>query len=30
VAGQVEDPNFGQIVSAQAPRLVQLAAKFRF
>jgi hypothetical protein len=26
----VEDPNFGQIVSAQAPRLVQLAAKFRF
>jgi hypothetical protein len=30
VAGQVEDPNFGQIVSAQAPRLVQLAAKFSF
>jgi hypothetical protein len=30
VDGQVEDPNFGQIVSAQAPRLVQLAAKFRF
>jgi Carboxypeptidase regulatory-like domain len=30
VAGQVEDPNFGQIVSAAAPRLVQLAAKFSF
>jgi Carboxypeptidase regulatory-like domain len=30
VDGQVEDPNFGQIVSARAPRLVQLAAKFSF
>src|ERR1700733_10517380 len=30
VDGQVEDPNFGHIVSAQAPRLVQLAAKFSF
>jgi len=30
VDGQVEDPNFGQIVSAAAPRLVQLAAKFSF
>jgi Carboxypeptidase regulatory-like domain len=30
VAGQAEDPNFGQIVSAAAPRLVQLAAKFSF
>ncbi len=30
VDGQVEDPNFGRIVSAQAPRLVQLAAKFSF
>ena len=30
VDGQVEDPNFGQIVSAQAPRLLQLAAKFTF
>ncbi len=30
VDGQVEDPNFGQIVSAAAPRLVQLAAKFNF
>jgi Carboxypeptidase regulatory-like domain len=30
VDGQVEDPNFGQIVSAHAPRLVQLAAKFSF
>jgi outer membrane receptor protein involved in Fe transport len=30
VDGQVEDPNFGKIVSAAAPRLVQLAAKFAF
>jgi hypothetical protein len=30
VDGQVEDPNFGKIVGAAAPRLVQLAAKFRF
>jgi hypothetical protein len=30
VDGQIEDPNFGRIVSAQAPRLVQLAAKFSF
>ncbi len=30
VDGQVEDPNFGQIVSAAAPRLVQLVAKFNF
>ncbi len=31
VDGQVDDTrNFGQIVSAQAPRLVQLAAKFNF
>lgn len=30
VDGQMEDPNFGQIVSAAAPRLVQLAAKFSF
>ena len=30
VDGQTEDPNFGQIVSAAAPRLVQLAAKFTF
>jgi hypothetical protein len=30
VDGQIEDPNFGQIVSAAAPRLVQLAAKFTF
>jgi hypothetical protein len=30
VDGQIEDPNFGQIVSAQSPRLVQLAAKFTF
>ena len=30
VDGQVEDPNFGQIVSAAAPRLLQLAAKYNF
>jgi hypothetical protein len=30
VDGQVEDPNFGQIVSAATPRLVQLVAKFNF
>jgi hypothetical protein len=30
VDGQIEDPAFGQIESAQAPRLVQLAAKFAF
>ncbi|WP_353073667.1 hypothetical protein [Tunturiibacter gelidiferens] len=31
VDGQVEDTqNFGKIVSAAAPRLVQLAAKFSF
>jgi hypothetical protein len=30
VDGEVNDSNFGNIVSAAAPRLVQLAAKFRF
>jgi hypothetical protein len=30
VDGQVEDSNFGQIVSAASPRLVQLVAKFNF
>ncbi len=30
VEGVVQDPNFGQAVSAAAPRLVQVAAKFRF
>jgi hypothetical protein len=30
VNGQVEDPNFGRIVSAATPRLVQLVAKFYF
>jgi hypothetical protein len=30
VDGQVEDPNFGRIVSAAAPRLVQLVAKLNF
>jgi outer membrane receptor protein involved in Fe transport len=30
VDGQDEDPNFGNIVSASAPRLIQIAAKFAF
>jgi Carboxypeptidase regulatory-like domain/TonB dependent receptor len=30
VDGEVNDPHFGQIVSAAAPRLVQLAMKFAF
>ena len=30
VDGEVNDPNFGQVVSAAAPRLLQLAAKFHF
>jgi hypothetical protein len=30
VDGEVNDPNFGRVVSAAAPRLVQVAAKFRF
>ena len=30
VDGEVNDPNFGQIVSAQAPRLMQLSVKFTF
>jgi Carboxypeptidase regulatory-like domain/TonB dependent receptor len=30
VDGEVNDPHFGQIVSAAAPRLVQLATKFNF
>jgi hypothetical protein len=30
VDGEVNDPHFGEIVSAAAPRLVQLAAKFTF
>jgi Carboxypeptidase regulatory-like domain len=30
VNGQVEDPNFGYIVNAAAPRLVQLVVKFNF
>lgn len=30
VDGQREDPSFGQIESAAAPRLIQLAAKFSF
>jgi hypothetical protein len=30
VDGEVNDPNFGQVVSAAAPRLVQMAVKFAF
>jgi len=30
VDGEVNDPNFGRIVNAASPRLVQLAAKFSF
>ena len=30
VDGQIEDTNFGKIVSAASPRLVQLAGKFSF
>ena len=30
VDGQIEDPNFGSIVSAAAPRLIQIATKFTF
>jgi hypothetical protein len=30
VDGQIEDPSFGQIDHAAAPRLMQLAAKFSF
>ena len=30
VDGEIDDPHFGQIVSAAAPRLVQLAMKFAF
>jgi hypothetical protein len=30
VGGQIENPDFGAIVSAAAPRLMQLAAKFSF
>jgi Carboxypeptidase regulatory-like domain/TonB-dependent Receptor Plug Domain len=30
VDGEVNDPNFGHVVSAADPRLVQLALKFRF
>jgi hypothetical protein len=30
VDGQVEDPNYGQIVSAAAPRLMQIVAKLNF
>ncbi len=30
VDGEVNDPNFGHVVSAASPRLIQLAAKFRF
>ena len=30
VDGEINDPEFGHVVSAQAPRLIQLAAKFMF
>jgi hypothetical protein len=30
VNGEVNDPNFGRVVSAAAPRLIQLAMKFHF
>jgi len=30
VNGEVNDPNFGRVVSAAAPRLIQVAAKFHF
>jgi hypothetical protein len=30
VDGRIDDPNFGRIVNAAAPRLIQLAAKFTF
>ncbi|MGB7132352.1 MAG: hypothetical protein WBD59_16170, partial [Candidatus Sulfotelmatobacter sp.] len=30
VDGEVNDANFGQVVSAASPRLVQVAAKFTF
>jgi hypothetical protein len=30
VDGEVNDSNFGRVVSAAAPRLIQLAAKFHF
>lgn len=30
VDGQIEDPNFGMVIRAASPRLMQLAAKFSF
>lgn len=30
VDGEINDPNFGRIVSAAAPRLLQAAVKFHF
>jgi hypothetical protein len=30
VDGEINDSNFGQIIGSGPPRLVQLAAKFRF
>jgi hypothetical protein len=30
VDGEVNDPNFGQVVSAAAPRLIQVAVKIHF
>ena len=30
VDGEINDPDFGRVVSAAAPRLVQVAVKFHF
>ena len=30
VSGEINDPDFGHIVSAAAPRLIQVAMKFHF
>jgi hypothetical protein len=30
VSGEINDPDFGRIVSAAAPRLIQVAMKFHF
>jgi hypothetical protein len=30
VDGEINDQNFGQVVSAAAPRLIQVATKFSF
>ncbi len=30
VDGEINDSNFGQIIGSAAPRLIQIAAKFKF